>query len=93
MLFDGRWKLSKYATGHILLHDLQTDPMEQQNLAGHPDHAPRYRQMDAELTRAIMDSVVAANSEKATDLQNALWSSDEFGHRGWQRTYPYPGAR
>ena len=90
MLYDGRWKLSKYSTGDVLLHDLETDPQEQTNLADHPDHQRRYREMDAELTRAIMESVVAANRDKALDLQNALWSSIDFGKQGWRRRYPFP---
>ena len=58
-----------------------------------PGHAERYRRMDAELTRAIMESVVAANHDKVLDLQNGLWSSIDYGKQGWQRRYPFPHIR
>jgi len=88
MNFDGRWKLHKYATGELLLFDLEADPDEQHNLVGDPAHLQKYLELDAELTREIMRSLSVSHVDKGLDPNNVLWSNENFGKQNWQRTYP-----
>ncbi|MBI3959804.1 MAG: sulfatase-like hydrolase/transferase [Chloroflexi bacterium] len=88
MIYDGRWKLCKYATGDILFFDLASDPTEERNLAGDPVHLPRYLALDAALTQELLRSVTAANFDQRVYTGNSLWADDNFGKRGWQRVYP-----
>jgi arylsulfatase A-like enzyme len=90
MLYDGVWKLVKYATGDIHLFNLAEDPTEQRNRIHDPACRDRYLEMDTRLTQEIMRSIVAANHEKSVDTGNGLWSDVEYGKRGWRRTYPFP---
>jgi len=90
MLYDGRWKLCKYATGDILFFDLESDPTEEHNLAGDPAHLERYLAMDAALAQELMCSITAANSDRRVYTGNSMWNDDDFGKRGWQRRYPQP---
>jgi arylsulfatase A-like enzyme len=90
MLYDGTWKLVKYATGDVHLFNLADDPHEQHNLIHDEQHRQKLLAMDIQLTQEIMRSIVAANQEKAVDTGNSLWSDPEYGKRGYQRTYPYP---
>ena len=90
MLHDGRWKLHKYATGEILLFDLEEDPDEQRNLIGDPAHAQKFLELDTRLTREIMRSIAASHHDKGLDSNNVLWSSEEFGKQNVPRTYPNP---
>ncbi len=92
MIFDGTWKLCKYATGETLLFNLADDPHEQRDRFGEPDCWEIYRQLDTALTQSIMDSIKEANYDRRVDAQNAMWSNPAFGQRGWQRTYPQPVA-
>ena len=90
MLYDGTWKLCKYATGETLLFNLAEDPTEQRNLMVDPAYLDRYLKMDAQLTQEIMRSLTASHKDKGLDFGNVLWSSETFGKEGWQRTYPNP---
>jgi arylsulfatase len=87
MIYDGRWKLAKYATGEILLFDMENDPLEQRNLASDAAYLDRYLELDVCLTRAIMESVMASHFDRRVytfDLAGDL----TFGKEGWQRPYP-----
>jgi len=90
MIYDGEWKLCKYATGEILLFNLKEDPTEQRNLMKDPGHAARYAELDARLTREIMRSLSASHQDKGLDPNNVLWSNADYGKEGWQRPYPNP---
>ena len=89
MAFDGRWKLAKYASGEVLLFDLETDPQEQLNVAADPRHSETLRRLDAELTAEVMESAlfsVRYRLAAAADL-----SPDRaFGREGWTRPFPHP---
>jgi arylsulfatase len=87
MLFDGQWRLSKYATGETLLFNLSQDPLEQHNLMGDLGYQEVYRRLDAELTQAIMGSLSASHFERRV-YHNDLSQDPAFGREGWQRPYP-----
>ena len=87
MIFDGRWKLSKYSTGDVTFFDLENDPTEQVNLMRDPAYEEKFRQMDMLLTQAIMRSVTDGNYDQRV-YQSDLATDPTFGHRGWQRAYP-----
>jgi arylsulfatase len=89
MLFDGQWKLVKYAGGGSHLFNLQDDPTEQHNLAQDPSVATIYQQLDAELTAEIMRSMDEAFAERRL-YTFSYSSSPDFGRVGWERTYPMP---
>jgi len=88
MLFDGVWKLSKYATGEVTLFNLEEDPDELDNRANDSDCHERYLRMDMELTQAMMKSIAEANREKTVDSDNTLWASERYGMQGQRRSYP-----
>jgi arylsulfatase A-like enzyme len=89
MIFDGEWKLSKYATGESLLFNLSDDPHEQSNLIDDPRFQTRYLELDRLLTEEIMASLVIANNSQRV-YTNSLSDDPGFGRRGWQRVYPNP---
>ena len=89
MIYDGAWKLVKYANGDVHFFNRAEDPHEQRNLARDPAHAARYFEMDVRLTQEIMHSIVEANLEKSVDTGNGLWSDVEYGKEGYQRPYPF----
>jgi arylsulfatase A-like enzyme len=88
MIFDGVWKLAKYATGDLHLFNLAEDPQEQHNRVRDPACAERYLALDVQLTQAIMQAIVAANADKALDTGNSWWGDPDYGKQGWQRAYP-----
>ena len=90
MLYDGRWKYSKYSTGDVHLFDMQRDPQERRNRATDPACADLRAEMDAELTREIMRSMLDSHRDKGVDAGNALWSDAEYGKEGRPRPYPNP---
>lgn len=86
-LYDGEWRLSKYATGEVTLFNLKEDPQEQRNRIHDPACAERLAAMDAELTRTIMRSMQEAFFDRRVyirDLSQDPW----FGREGWVRPYP-----
>ena len=87
MHFDGEWKLVKYASGEMLLFNLLEDPMEQRNRIDEGDCQSVYRRLDAELTRQLLDSTNAGHHEKQV-AHTQLYNEEDFGKRGWQRSYP-----
>lgn len=92
MLYDGRWKLCKYATGDVHLFDLAQDPHEQVNRAHDPACLDRLLAMDARLTQEIMRSIVSSHHDKALDTREAYWGTPVYGKQGWRRVYPHPFA-
>jgi hypothetical protein len=88
MIYDGRWKLSKYATGEIVLFDLQEDPMEQINLAGERNLVDRYRQLDSILTQEILASSEESYHDRKVFEGKPPIDDEQFGKRGWKRPYP-----
>jgi arylsulfatase A-like enzyme len=87
MLIRGQCKLIKDADGRAMLFDLDQDPTEQHNLAKESSHAEVHRQLDAELTAAIMESLDLSHADKRV-YTHTLSGSREFGRPGWPRTYP-----
>lgn len=88
MLYEGEWKLCKYATGDVHLFNLKDDPQEQVNLVRDPAFLETYVRMDAALSQAIMEAIVVSHRDKALDTTNAYWSDPEYGKEGWRRPYP-----
>ena len=88
MLFDGEWKLCKYAGGTHLFN-LREDPTEQQNRARDPVCADLLQRLDVELTAAIMRSMGEAFFPRSVYTYSHS-SSLDFGRVGWNRTYPMP---
>jgi arylsulfatase A-like enzyme len=89
MSFDGRYKLHKYATGEVLLFDMEHDPQEQRSLASNPDFQNIFRRLDAELTAHIMESMQASWHDRLA--HNGDLSQDPFfGREGWRRPWPHP---
>jgi arylsulfatase len=87
MIYDGRWKLTKYATGEVLFFDLEQDPHEQQNLLHQPEHFARFLEFDSVLTQAIMHSITVSHYDRRV-YESDLSQNPAFGREGWQRTYP-----
>jgi arylsulfatase A-like enzyme len=87
MHFDGEWKLVKYTSGATLLFNLLEDPKEQHNRIDDPACLPVYRRLDAELTGQILNSIHAGHAEKKV-AHNLLFNDEEFGQKGWHRSYP-----
>jgi arylsulfatase len=86
-LFDGVWRLSKYATGEVTLFNLTEDPKEQHNRIHDSGSRERYARMDGDLTQAIMDGMQEAFFDRRVyvhDLSQKPW----FGREGWVRPYP-----
>jgi len=88
MAFDGRWKLAKYASGEVLLFDLENDPQEQRNLAFDPRHAETLRRLDAEMTAEVMQSVLFCTRDRLA-WAGDLSSDRAFGREGWTRPFPH----
>jgi len=92
MLFDGEWKLCKYAGGEVHLYNLTEDPTEQCNRARDPQYAEVFHRMDAELTATIMRAMNESHfSQRLYTFSYS--SSPDFGRVGWERTYPMPWDR
>ncbi|MBN1402760.1 MAG: sulfatase-like hydrolase/transferase [Anaerolineae bacterium] len=89
MLYDGEWKLVKYAGGGAHLFNLKEDPTEQNNLARDPNYGDVFHRMDGELTAEIMRSMDEALFSRRV-YTFSYSSSPDFGRVGWERTYPMP---
>ena len=87
MWCDERWKLSRYKNGLSTLFDVEVDPLEQNNLLLDPDFADIRNQMEAELTKSLMEGLVQGHREKSYPYMTL--TPDHAGHhRNWQRPYP-----
>jgi arylsulfatase len=89
MVYDGRWKLCKYATGEILLFDLETDPTEQRNLLKEGQHWEQYLRLEALLTQEVMASLRLSHEDRRV-YTVSLSGDPAFGREGWVRKYPNP---
>ncbi len=89
LIYEGPWRLSKYATGETLLFNVREDPQEQRNLAGDARSLDVYRQLDAELTAWMMRAIVDAHRPQRVYTRD-LSQDPAFGREGWQRSYPQP---
>lgn len=87
MIYDGRWKLAKYATGENLLFDIENDPNEQHNLA--QQNRAKVQELDTLLTQVIMQSITTSHEDQRV-YSDSLYNDPAFGKEGWQRRYPQP---
>ena len=87
MIYDGEWRLSKYASGECLLFNVQSDPDEQHNLFTDPACAEVRARLDAALTQAVMHSLREANHDRRVYVSD-LSQRPSFGREGWLRPYP-----
>jgi arylsulfatase len=87
LIYEGPWRLSKYGTGETLLFNVEDDPQEQRNLVDAPQFRETYRDLDAKLTRWIMDAMVESHFSQRVYMRD-LAMSTTFGREGWQPTYP-----
>ena len=94
MVRTRQWKLHKYATGEMLLFDLEADPDETRDLFNAARHRRTRDELDALLTQEVMRSIENAMEDRLVAGTDDLWNSVIFGHQGWTRRYPYsPPAR
>ena len=87
MIYDGQWRLSKYATGEALLFNIREDPLEQHNLIADPGYRTVYRQLDAQLVHQVMTHTAQAFFPQRVYVRD-LSQTTAFGREGWQRPYP-----
>ncbi len=90
MYFDGTWKYAKYATGEMVLFNLDEDPEESRNLVRDPAHVERLIACENALNTRYFDLMFAGHRDKVVDGDNSLWSDRAFGKEGYRRTYPQP---
>ncbi|MFW6195419.1 MAG: sulfatase, partial [Chloroflexota bacterium] len=88
MLYDGEWRLSKYATGEVTLFNVLEDPQEQQNLVNDSAAAEVYDRMDRELYTRVMDAMRRSYHDRLAH-QGDLSQDPGFGREGWQRPFPH----
>ncbi|MEE8362622.1 MAG: sulfatase-like hydrolase/transferase, partial [Dehalococcoidia bacterium] len=91
MLFDGEWKLSKYATGETVLFNLREDPDEQRNRVGDASAAEVYARLDAELSATVMEAMRRSMHDRLAHTGD-LSQDPAFGRDGWLRPYPHSVA-
>jgi len=89
MINDGRWKLARYSTGESVLFDLDSDPLEQDNLIANPEHAAELRRLDAELTIYVMDEFRISMHDRLAHSGD-MSQDPAFGRQGWQQPFPAP---
>ena len=87
MLQTGAWRLAKYGTGETTLFNLDEDPLEQRNWIGDPARAALARDLDGQLTAAVMRIVVESHAAQRVYVQD-LSQDTAFGREGWRRQYP-----
>ncbi len=90
MVHDGRWKLHKYRTGDIILHDLDADPDQMVNRYRDPDCQPVVERLEQTLTAELIDSFQASVTDRraAATILEMVQDGEGFGNRGWQRPWP-----
>ena len=88
-VFDGEWKLCKYAGGAHLFN-LKEDPAQQNNRAGEADCHGVYRRLETQLSSTMMGLLNDAFFPQHVVYpgQGAHSSSPEFGSGAWERQYP-----
>ena len=74
-----------------MLFDLKTDSQEQRNLIDDPKHMEVVRRLDAELTDQVMSDILFAMHDRRASF-NSLALDAEFGHQGWNWSYPSPAS-
>ena len=89
MAFDGRYKLSKYASGEAMLFDLQNDPEERENLIADRGHREIFQRLDATLTSELMRSMSFAMHDRMPS-PHSMADQEAFGQPGWAWQYPAP---
>jgi len=89
MNYDGKWKLSRYATGETTFFNLVSDPTEQVNLANDPSYFQTISRMDQEIAEEIMGSIKYAVHDRLVHGGD-LSQDKRFGSEGWQRSWPVP---
>jgi arylsulfatase A-like enzyme len=87
MLVRDEWKLAKYGGGGSLLFNLEEDPLEQHNLLQEDGYEEIAAQMDAELTKVIMQSINMGFADRRA-LADSGSGDPSFGRPGWPRPYP-----
>ena len=87
MIYDGQWRLAKYATGERVLFNLLNDPWEQDNLVNHPRYQKIYSRLDSLLTQEILRSQLLSYHDRLVYARD-LSQEPSFGYEGWQRPYP-----
>lgn len=90
MMFDGRWKLHRYVTGESLLHDLETDPLEQNNRIADPAVRDIAETLDGLLTESLLREFQRSVSDRraATTILEMVRDGEQFGRKGWVRPWP-----
>ncbi|MCD6520864.1 MAG: sulfatase-like hydrolase/transferase [Anaerolineae bacterium] len=87
MIYDGQWRLAKYATGERVLFNLLSDPWEQDNLVNQPKYQKIYSRLDSLLTQEILRSQLLSYHDRLVYARD-LSQEPSFGYEGWQRPYP-----
>ncbi len=93
MVFDGRYKLVRYATGEDLLFDLKNDPSEEKNIIEDVDNMEILDYLDKILVNRInlsrkisMHSLTSGGTQLTTDPVNPEVHDYQF--EGWEWDYP-----
>ena len=89
MIYDGKWKLAKYATGENVLFDLDDDPFEQTNLIRDPNVFDDLARLDAELSSYVMEQYRIAMHDRLAHSGD-MSQDPGFGREGWQAPFPSP---
>ncbi len=87
MVRTQKWKYCRYENGLVLLHDIEQDPQEKQNLAYQPDMVQTMKELDALLQNHLMKAIIKGNAEKSVD-QGEINHHISFAERNWERPYP-----
>ena len=86
-MYDGEWRLSRYATGESLLFNIREDPHEQRNLIHDPGYLAVRTRLEAELTQEVMRSMADAFFPRRVYVHD-LSQNTAFGREGWRRPWP-----
>jgi arylsulfatase len=85
MLVEDDYKLHRYLTGEVLLHDRRDDPGEQRNLATSPRHHQQLSRMESDLWSHAMRTTVSSHDD---NLAAPTAGQGDFYRAGWRRGYP-----
>lgn len=89
MIQEGPWRFAKYSTGEAVLFNLDEDPLEQGNRINDDGCRRIMRDLDAQLTTAIMAMMVDSQFAQRVYVRD-LSQTTAFGREGWPRPYPRP---